>query len=139
MPSQKLVRCEIRRRGADEPLSPRYIPLEIFGLWEYLMSRKHEFEIVSPCASLWLDMEDSPEAAYSENQYERVTEVTVFVYSGRDGMFTRVCRYFPTSECEAVKRIFLAHYAGDAERVRPQIRERTGIWIHRELAAPATA
>jgi hypothetical protein len=139
MPSQKLVRCEIRRRGSKESGSPRYIPLEIFGLWEYLMTSRHDFEIVAPRASLWLDMEDSPEAAYSENQYERVTEVTAFVYSGRDDMFTRVCRYFPTSECEAVKRIFLAHYDGEAERVRPQIRERSGIWIHREPVAATTA
>src|SRR5688500_2919535 len=102
MPSQKLVRCEIRRCGSVESGSPRYIPLEIYGLWEYLMTRKHDFDVVVPRASLWLDMEDSPEAAYSENQYERVTEVTAFVYSGRDDMFTRVCRYFPTAECEAV-------------------------------------
>jgi len=137
MPSQKLVRCEIRRRGNAEGGSPRYIPLEIYGLWEYLMSTKHDFEVLTPRASLWLDMEDSPDAAYSESQYERVTEVTVFVYSGRDEMFTRVCRYFPSSECEAVKKIFLSHYDGEPGRVRPHIRERDGIWIHRERAGVA--
>ena len=134
MPSQKLVRCEIRRRASADAGSPRYIPLEIYGLWEYLMSTKHDFEVLNTQASLWLDMEDSPHAAYSEAQYERVTEVTAFVYSGRDEMFTRVCRYFPSSECEAVKKIFLSHYDGDQSRVRPQIRERDGIWIHRERA-----
>ena len=135
MPSQKLVRCEIRRRGSSDSGSPRFIPLEIYGLWEYLMSEKHDFEVLAPKASLWLDMEDSPEAAYSENQFERVTEVTVFVYSGRDDMFARVCRYFPTADCPAVKKIFLSHYENGSERVRPQIRERSGIWIHREAAA----
>jgi hypothetical protein len=138
MPSQKLVRCEIRRRGTSEQGSPRFIPLEIYGLWEYLMTSKHEFEVITPLASLWLDMEDSPEAAYSENQYERVTEVTAFVYSGRDDMFTRVCRYFPTAELDAVKRIFLSHYDADAQTVRPQVRERAGIWIHREPAPAAS-
>jgi len=39
-------------------------------------------------------MEDSPEAAYNQNQYDRVTEVTAFVYSQRDDMFTRARRYF---------------------------------------------
>jgi hypothetical protein len=33
-----------------------------------------------------------------------------------------------------VKRIFLAHYDGQEGKVRPQIRERAGIWIHREQA-----
>jgi hypothetical protein len=139
MPSQKLVRCEIRRRGSAEPGSPRFVPLEIYGLWEYLMSSKHDFEVAAPLASLWLDMEDSPEAAYSENQFERVTEVTVFVYSDRDDMFTRVCRYFPSADCETVKKIFLSHYERQASSVRPQIRERAGIWLHRPGAATATA
>ena len=48
-----------------------------------------------PKASLWLDMEDSPDAAYTQNQFERVTEVTAYVYSERDEMFTRARRYFP--------------------------------------------
>jgi hypothetical protein len=139
MPSQKLVRCEIRRRGSNDPGTPRYVPLEIYGLWEYLMTRKHDFEVEAARASLWLDMEDSPEAAYSEAQFERVTEVTVFVYSGRDDMFTRVCRYFPTADCDAVKRIFLSHYDDGASRVRPQVRERQGIWIRREQEAEAGA
>jgi hypothetical protein len=139
MPSQKLVRCEIRRRGSGEAASPRYIPLEIYGLWEYLMSSKHAFEVLTPRASLWLDMEDSPDAAYSEGQYERVTEVTVFVYSERDDMFTRVCRYFPSADCETVKKIFLSHYDDHEGKVRPQIRERAGIWIHREPANAVTA
>ena len=135
MPSQKLVRCEIRRRGGAESGSPRYVPLEIYGLWEYLMSTKHDFEVVAPRASLWLDMEDSPDAAYSENQYERVTEVTVFVYSGRDEMFTRACRYFRTEEGERLKAIFLKHYGSEADKPQAHVRERSGIWLHRQPGA----
>lgn len=133
MPSQKLVRCEIRHDGNGSGASVRYVPLEIFGLWEFLMTEKHGFSVCDSRASLWLDMEDAPEAAYGESQYERVTEVTVFVYSDRDGMFTRVCRYFPTSDCETLKPIFLAHYP-DGGRISSQVRERPGIWIRREEA-----
>ena len=32
MPSQKLVRCEIRRRGSSETGSARFIPLEIYEI-----------------------------------------------------------------------------------------------------------
>jgi len=132
MASQKLVRCEIRRRGVDGPGSPRFIPLEIFGLWEYLMATKHDFEVVQSRASLWLDMEDSPEAAYSENQFDRVTEVTAFVYSGRDDMFTKACRYFRSEECPELKSIFLKHYSPGDGRPQAHVRERQGIWLHRE-------
>jgi hypothetical protein len=137
MPSQKLVRCEIRPRQSDAPGSPRFIPLEIFGLWEYLMSTKHGFEVLEPRASLWLDMEDSPEAAYGENQYEKVTEVNAFVYSGRDDMFTRACRYFRTDECDRLKGIFLSHYPGEGVRMQTHVRERQGIWLFRD-AVPST-
>lgn len=139
MSSQKLVRCHIRRRGSDSAGSLRFIPLEIFGLWEYLMSTKHDFEVVGARASLWLDMEDSPEAAYSENQFDRVTEVTAFVYSGRDDMFTRACRYFRSEECDELKGIFLSHYQENHGRPQAHIRERQGIWLHRESPEMATS
>jgi hypothetical protein len=133
MPSQKLVRCEIRRRGSAGAGSPRFIPLEIFGLWEYLMTTKHDFEVLRPVASLWLDMEDSPEAAYQQDEYDKVTEVTAFVYSGRDDMFTRACRYFRTDECDELREIFLSHYRTSSNRMQPHVRERQGIWLHRHV------
>ncbi len=137
MPSQKLVRCQIRPTDGREQVTPRFVPLEIFGLWEFLMKQKHGFDVVDARASLWLDMEDSPEAAYDDSKYERVTEVTAFVYSGRDEMFTRACRYFPTDQCEQLKEIFLKHYEGDL--MKTQVRERQGIWLHRELTETAAA
>ncbi len=100
MSSQKIVRCQLRRPGNGSPGQVRYVPLEIFGLWEYLMTHKHQFEVLHPRASLWLDMEDSPDTAYGEAQFERVTEVTAFVYSERDEMFTRARRYFASDRCE---------------------------------------
>lgn len=139
MPSQKLVRCEIRRRGSSSAPTPRFIPLEIFGLWEFLMTSKHGFEVMEPRASLWLDMEDSPEAAYHEHQYERVTEVTAFVYSGRDEMFTKACRYFKSDDCERLKSIFLSHYESGGVKVQTHVRERQGIWLHREPATLSAA
>src|SRR5262245_9833142 len=139
MSSQKLVRCDIRRAGANgDNRSPRFVPLEIFGLWEHLMATRHAFEVEAPRASLWLDMEDAPEAAYGENQFVRVTEVTAFVFSERDDMFTRVRRYFPTAECEVLTGIFLSHDPSGAQRIRAQVRGRSGIWIERE-AAPSLA
>jgi hypothetical protein len=134
MSSQKIVRCEIRRSGSTGPATERFVPLEIFGLWEYLMTHKHQFDVLHPRASLWLDMEDSPETAYGEAQFERVTEVTAFVFSERDEMFTRARRYFASSRCEELTRIFLSHYATEGGRMQTHLRERPGIWLHRENA-----
>ena len=137
MASQKLVRCEIRRQGESATGTVRYVPLEIYDLWEYLMRTRHEFEVDGHIASLWIDVDESPEAAYGEDQYERVTEVTVLRYSERDGMFGKVSRYFPTQECPELKKLLLSHYEGDREPGSPglQLRERQGIWIKREPRA----
>ena len=137
MSSQKIVRCELRRRGETAEGQVRYVPLEIFGLWEHLMTSKHEFEVLNARASLWLDMEDSPEAAYSQSQFERVTEVTAFVYSDRDDMFTRARRYFPSDESEELRKIFLSHYSQPESRIQTKVDERHGIWIVREPVSVA--
>jgi hypothetical protein len=101
------------------------------------MMAKHGFEVLNPRASLWLDMEDSPEAAYTNGEYEPVTEVTAFVYSGRDEMFTRACRYFPTADCAGLKSIFLSHYQDESHRLQTQVRERPGVWLRRAETATA--
>ncbi len=137
MPSQKLVRCEVRPSAGKSSI--RYVPMEIYGLWEYLMTHKHGFEVDNQGASLWIDVEESPEVAYTEPSYERVTEITLFVYSEQDGMFTRICRYFPSEHYRELKPIFLSHYVkpGVESEVGPQVREKEGIWIKREPAEVA--
>ena len=134
MASQKLVRCEIRRPDAVGEPTVRYVPLEIFGLWEFLMRTKHRFEVTRSVASLWIDVNETPEAAYGENQYEPVTEVELLRYSEHDGMFSRISRYFPTGEYPALKDLLLRHYqsVADPSEPHPQIKERNGIWIRRE-------
>lgn len=134
MASQKLVRCEVRRGEDDVEPQVRFVPLEIFGLWEYLMSRRHGFQVEAARASLWLDAEETPESAYDAQEYDLVTEVSVFLYSGREDMFTRVCRYFPTDQCEDLKKIFLSHYPADDAGIQTRLRERPGFWIHRRAA-----
>lgn len=137
MASQKLVRCELKRPGGETG-SVRYVPLEIYGLWEFLMRQKHRFEVSSSVASLWIDVDENPEVAYGENQYERVTEVTLLRYSEHDGMFSKVNRYFPTQECSELKNLLLRHYESAHEPGAPglQFRERQGVWIRREPRRP---
>jgi hypothetical protein len=137
MASQKLVRCEIRRSGDSARSTVRYVPLEIYGLWEFLMRNRHQFEITTNVASLWIDVDENPEAAYGEGQYERVTEVTLLRYSEKDGMFGRVSRYFPTQEYPELKKLLLQHYESVREPDAPnlQLKERQGIWIKRESRA----
>lgn len=133
MASQKLVRCEIRK-SSEAPRTVRYVPLEIYGLWEFLMRNKHRFEVSDCVASLWIDVDENPEIVFGENDYERVTEVTLLRYSETDGMFSRVNRYFPTVEYPTLKDLLLRHYESVREPGAPnlQLKERQGVWIRRE-------
>jgi hypothetical protein len=131
MSSQKLVRCRVRREGSEEGGSTRYVPMELFGLWEHLMQQKHGFNVVEKQASLWIDIEESPEFTYAQQECESVTELTLFVFSKQDQMYGRICRYIPEEEYERVKGILLEHYAVDESAQRSQIKQRRGIWLWR--------
>lgn len=138
MPSERLVKCEVCKDAAAGAGTVRYVPSEIFGLWSHLMWSKHGFEVRRNQASLWVDVEERPEAAYSETRYDRVLEVSLLFYSEKDGMFDRVRRYFPLEDYPRLRDVFLSHYMDEAVAggVRPQVKEKRGIWIHRGEKIP---
>ena len=45
--------------------------------------------------------------------------------------------YFYVSRRGKLKDIFLGHYQGDVGRLQTHVRERPGIWLHREPALEA--
>ena len=134
MASLKMVRSLVRRRGSSAPPSLRFIPLDVFGLWQFLMEERHGFELLEARASIWIDLEDQADMSVSAGQFERVDEVCLHVYSEKDGMFQRICRYFRTEERDRLTGVLLRHYAPHVyeDARRPQIGERAGIWIVRE-------
>lgn len=142
MSSQKLVRCEIGRAG-DSGASVRFIPLDVFGMWKYLMLHKHQFEVRWAVPSLWVELDEAGGLDLEEDRVERVTQVRLYVFNDRDSMLSEVCRYVPTDEIDQVRPVLLKHYgsgdaAGGGER---RWRERQGIWFRprREEDLPADA
>ena len=71
MPGERLVRCEVYKGADPGSGSVRYVPSEVFGLWSHLMQSKHGFGVRKNQASLWVDVEEKSEAAYSETRYGR--------------------------------------------------------------------
>jgi hypothetical protein len=134
MASLKMVRCQVRPRGSAAPPTIRYVPLDIFGLWQFLMENRHGFELLETRASIWIDLEGQADMSFSAGQFERVDEICLHVYSEKDGMFQRICRYFRTEERDRLSGLLLRHYAPHVyeDARRPQLSERAGIWIVRE-------
>ncbi|MGD8396949.1 MAG: hypothetical protein PVF43_15880 [Candidatus Eiseniibacteriota bacterium] len=132
MASLKMVRCTVRR-GADGVPSRRFIPLDTFDLWLYLMKHRHGFRVLERRTSIWMDLEDSIEVDQLSGQLERVDEVCLHVFSEKDSMFRRICRYFPVAERDRLTRVLLGHYRSTVyeDERHPQIQERSGVWVVR--------
>ena len=139
MASEKLVRCELERAdGTDGGV--RFVPLEIFGLWERLMQHGHGLRVRSRLASVWVELEEGGATSGVRSPVERVTELCLFVFDSHDGMLHRNCRYVPTAELESVREIVVGHYRDAAPASTPWLRERDGVWFRPRLEAdPAGA
>ena len=133
MPSQKLVRCPVRQEAPKAAPTARYIPLEIFGLWDFLMIDKHGFDVIEPARVAV--------ARHGGLARDRVRRASVRARHRGDGVrlfgtrrhvHARVPIFPRRRAASALKPIFLAHYRG-ARRAgcRRTSRERQGIWLLR--------
>lgn len=126
MSTQKIVRCEVGRPGR-EPYTVRFIPLEIFGMWKYLMEHKHQFEVRTEEPSLWLELDPVAPIETARGSVEPVTELRLFVVTPSQGILEEVRRYVASGELEEVRTHLLRHYATAAGD--PPWRERPGVWF----------
>jgi hypothetical protein len=127
-----MVRCTVQRGARGEP-SERFIPLDVFDLWLHLMTSRHGFRLLTRQTSIWMDLENSAELRTISGRLERVDEVCLHVFSKKDGMFRRICRYFQVAERDRLTRILLRHYGPHVyeDMRQPQITERAGVWVVR--------
>jgi hypothetical protein len=135
MAKEKIVRCIVKKCTEDgDQGSVRYVPLEVFDLWQWLMVRKHSFRVEVDCASLWFDIDGDPNINYAETNYEPVVRLSLWVYSGREGMFRKIVRYFPAGRYEEIKPRFLSHYREyfNGAKFPPRIDETRGVWLKRK-------
>jgi hypothetical protein len=112
----------------------RYVPFEVFDLWNTLMTREHNFEVDVDCTSLWFDIDGDPHVNYAETNYEPVVRLTLWVYSEADGMFRKITRFFPLDSYEEIKPRFLSHYEEyfNGAKFPPRMEETRGVWLKRK-------
>ena len=56
METIEIVRCKVAKNPGEEG-SVRYIPLEIFEMWRFLMERVHSLLVIDPIISVWVPEE----------------------------------------------------------------------------------
>jgi len=134
--SEKLVRCEVRKSGSAP--SVRYVPCEVFELWQYLMTEKHGFDIDSPVSSLWMDDDEAEGVISSEQEVDEVDEVVLLIFEEERGMFKRICRYFLSTESEQLKENLVSHFSKGKD-VNLTVATKRGVWVRRTLGKGASS
>jgi hypothetical protein len=108
--SQKLVRCDVVNRYNES--STRFVALDAFKLWEYLMCHKHGLRVGEPRLCLWVD-EDAFQRGASvferAGAVEPVDRVTVDLFDTEYGFSQTVTRYARTNETPQLVDILRSH------------------------------
>jgi hypothetical protein len=126
MESIEMVKCLLANGPADQG-TVRYVPLEIYRLWRFLMERVHHFRIVSPVVSRWIA--DASLGAMKSSGMEAVVEVR-FLYQDSPNAVRPIVRYFPEQNFDEIYGYFREHF--QKERVMEDVRRRLGFFLARE-------
>ncbi len=109
--SQKLIRCRVSSKC--NPPSTRYIELENYKMWEYMVTTKHGL-IVEQDLSLCLWVHEE-EFIRNEDIYSRagsvspVNRLLILINDEAHGYYYSASRFVPLKETEKVKEILLSH------------------------------
>lgn len=108
--SQKLVRCDVVNRYHESSI--RFVEIDAFKLWEYLMSNKHGLRVTNPTLCLWVSQDE-----YEENEaiFERAGEVqsvdriVIDLFDDEYGFSQTMTRYSRSNETENMVKILRSH------------------------------
>ena len=108
--SQKLVRCEVVNRYHEA--SVRFVALDAFKLWEYLMSHKHGLRIGEPRLCLWIDDEAYERGANvfdRAGEVEAVNKIIVDLFDAEYGFSQTITRFARAAETVQIIEILHSH------------------------------
>lgn len=134
----RLLRCDVVNTAGGTGV--RYVELEQFRLWEYMMRTRHKLEVRGIRVGLWLT---SPEFRANAGTLlhggsaEEVTQIRISAFNTRHLYTLETVRYVPTEQFESVKEILLSHVAdSDAERQNFDVSEHHGVCVSRVIEDP---
>ncbi len=112
--SHKLVRCLVVNRYRESSI--RFVEIEAFKMWEYLMTNRHGLKIADPGLCLWLDDEEYRQKASvfeHAGEAEAVNRIVVELFDAGYGFSQTSIRYARAGECDQVLAILRSHIPAD--------------------------
>jgi hypothetical protein len=105
-----MVRCRLDARDDDPARSLRYVPLDEFGLWRYLMEHRHRRHVIVEEISIWVAEESARWSSFEgPDSLEPVLRVR-FQQVAEDGIPVPVQRFFPAETYPEAQEALLRHY-----------------------------
>jgi hypothetical protein len=113
-----MVRCRLDSRDEDPVRALRYVPLDEFGLWRYLMEHRHGRQVTVEEVSIWVAEESARWNSFEgPESLEPVLRVR-FQQVTRDGTPVPVQRFFAAETYPEAQEALLSHYDTPARFVR---------------------
>ncbi len=112
--SQKLIRCTVKSNNS--PASLRYIELEHYTLWSYMMLHKHGLEVSDASLWLWIKKTDveAKKAQYAHfSTMEKVNKIELLIFDERYGFTQETYRFAPAEETNLLQKTLLSHLSPD--------------------------
>lgn len=135
----RLVRCEVENPAGE--VSARFVELEQFQLWQYMMRTRHGIEVRARGLGLWFDSLEYFRHAASFGHggaVEEVTRITLSAFNPLHHYVLDIDRFVPRRDRATVREILLSHLRGsDLAREHLELDERHGVCVLRALEDPA--
>jgi len=107
---QKLIRCRMVNR--EKETSIRYVTLEYFLLWEYMMQTRHGFTFEEYSLCMWVseeEFEKKPDLYSHSGELEAVNRFNIEIYDENYHYTYHVARFVRENETDDFKDIVLTH------------------------------
>jgi len=112
--SQKLLRCQVESKNNTR--SYRYVELEHYKFWSYMMFHKHGLRIIDLSLWLWIKEDDfrAREDLYrSFPEVDAVNKIELFLFDEQNGFSHTTYRYVGRQESENLENILFSHLSQD--------------------------
>ena len=108
--SRKLIRSNLVSRDNRE--SVRFIELENYKLWSYMITQKHGFILKDTYLCLWVNKEEFSHKQDIYSRYGRVEEMNhliLMLYDDVNGFSFTISRFILERETKIMKKILTSH------------------------------
>jgi len=108
--SKKLIRCHAVNPFGETMV--RFVDLEYFSLWEYMMTTRHDYRVTDYALCLWVpenEYERAPQVYSHGRDVEAVERFDIAIFDEVHHYTYRVSRYAPASEAATFRKALLSH------------------------------